>query len=348
MTPGVLLVGTFPPPDAGSAQPSDLMAERLAGRGWRVILTTRRRGRMAGLLDALSTIRRRRGQYGIAQVDVFSGRAFVRAEAACALLRRLGKPYVLALHGGRLPDFARRWPGRVRRLLQSARAVTAPSRWLAEELRAARSDIYVLPNPLDLDRYSFRVRSRPRPELVWLRAFHSVYDPELAVRVLARLAGEFPDARLTMVGPDKRDGSRGRAIREAKRSGVADRIAWSGGVPKTEVPGLLDAADVFLNTSTVDNAPVSVLEAMSSGLCVVSTDVGGMRWLVEDGREGLLVPPRDEGAMAEAVERVLIEPGLAGRLSSAARERAEAHASERIVEQWADLLSGVARGVVDA
>jgi glycosyltransferase involved in cell wall biosynthesis len=293
---------------------------------------------VAGLAEALGTILRRRREYDIAQVDVFSGRAFRRAELACALLSGLGKPWVLTLHGGGLPEFARRRPRRVRRLLARARAVTAPSRWMAEALADLRPDIVVLPNPIEIDRYPFRPRAAPRPNLVWLRAFHAVYAPERAVEVLARLVPEFPDARLTMIGPDKRDGSRERAGEAATRLGVAERIRWTGGVPKSRVPELLDDADLFVNTSTVDNAPVSLLEAMACGLCVVSTDVGGIPWLVEGDREALLVPPRDEAAMAAAARRVLVEPGLAESLSRAGRDRAESHDGRRVYPLWADLL----------
>jgi glycosyltransferase involved in cell wall biosynthesis len=111
-------------------------------------------------------------------------------------------------------------------------------------------------------------------------------------------------------------------------------------VPKSRVPELLDRADVFLNTSTVDNAPVSLLEAMACGLCVVTTDVGGIPWLVERDREAVLVPPRDEVAMAEAARRVMAEPGLAASLSRAGRARAETHDGARIYPRWADLLVG--------
>ncbi|HUP19088.1 MAG TPA: glycosyltransferase family 4 protein [Gemmatimonadota bacterium] len=345
---GVLLVGSFPPPDAGSAQPSDLLAALLAERGWRVLVTSRRRGRVGSLADALATIWRRRHEYDVAQVDVFSGRAFRRAEAACALLGRLGKPFVLTLHGGGLPAFARRRPARVARLLARARAVTAPSTWLAGELAALRPDIQVIPNPLQLERYPFRPRAGARPELIWLRAFHAVYDPERAVEVVARLAVERPRLRLTMIGPDKGDGSRARAIRAAERRGVGDRIRWAGAVPKAEVPSRLDRADVFLNTSTVDNAPVSVLEAMACGLCVVSTDAGGIPELVEDGVEALLAPVGDAGALAAAVGRILDDPDLAGRLSRAGRRRAEANDAAGVVPRWAGVLVGAVPEAVEA
>lgn len=176
-------------------------------RGFTVLRTSSRQNRLSRLADMMSTAWNCRNEYDIAQVDVYSGAAFFWAEAVCAVLRRAGRPYILTLHGGNLPRFASRWPGRVRRLLQSAHTVTAPSSYLPRALQAARKDIELLPNAIDLSRYEFRHRNRVKPRLVWMRAFHEVYNPSLAIRTLVLLQPDYPEAELLMAGPDKGDGS---------------------------------------------------------------------------------------------------------------------------------------------
>ena len=196
-------------------------------------------GRLARLWDMIFKAWQFRQQYEVACVDVFSGPAFLWAEAACALLRRLGKPYVLTLHGGGLPGFSRRYPARVKSLLSSAAAVTCPSPYLVTEMRQSRPDLILLPNGLDLARYSYRERHPPLRRLVWLRAFHELYNPELAVQVLARIRKEFDDVCLTMIGPDKGDGSLQRTkqmARDGRRSG--DRVR-RGQFQGTMCPGSL-------------------------------------------------------------------------------------------------------------
>jgi hypothetical protein len=111
----------------------------------------------------IATVWRERRSYDIAQVDVYSGKAFLLAELACWGLRFVRKPYVLALHGGHLPQFAERWPTRMRRLLRSGAFVTSPSLFLRERMNRMREDIVVLPNVLDVARYRFRVRRNARP-----------------------------------------------------------------------------------------------------------------------------------------------------------------------------------------
>jgi glycosyltransferase involved in cell wall biosynthesis len=338
----VLLAGNFLSASRhGTRGVCEDLATRLGAKGWRVVTTSDKPERLSRLLDMTATAWGSRRDYGVAQVDVYSGHAFLLAEAVCWILRRAGKPYTLALRGGDLPSYARRWPGRVRRLLGSAQVVTTPSSYLLEQLVPYRADLRLLPNPLDLSSYTFRLREQPGPRLVWLRAFHAIYNPSLAPRVLAELSQDFPGLHLTMIGPDKGDGSLQAAQLTARELGVGGRITWIEGVPKDEVPGRLNEGDIFLNTANVDNTPVSVMEAMACGLCVVSTNVGGIPYLLEDGADSLLVPAGDADAMAAAVRRVLTEQDLPARLSTNAHTKAAQWDWSLILPRWETLLRDV-------
>lgn len=334
----VLLVGNFLSGTLGSYDVCEDLANRLVSLGWPVITTSRKFNRFLRLLDMLATIWYRRHEYVVAHVDVFSGPAFLLTETVCWMLRRIGKPYSLTLRGGNLPVFARRWPWRVRRLLGSAAAVATPSRFLLEQMTPYRADLLLLPNPLDLSNYKFVLRDRPLPRLIWLRSFHEIYNPSLAPKVVALLESDFPDVHLIMVGHDKGDGSLQAMQQVAKKLGVADRITVAGGVPKAEVGDWLNKGDVFINTTNVDNTPISVLEAMACGACVVSTNVGGLPYLLENERDALLVPPDNPQAMAAAVHRALTEPRFAEWLSRNARQKAEQFDWSVILPQWERLV----------
>lgn len=317
------------------------LAERLMGAGWRVTTTSAQRSRPRRLLDMLSTIWRQRDHYAVAYVEVFSGLGFIQAEAAAALLRLLKKPYVLALHGGNLPAFAQADPARVRFLLASAAVVTAPSEYLRGGLAHLRPDIQIIPNALDLSAYPFRLRQPPAPKLVWLRAMHAIYNPTLAIRVVAQLRHQFPDLHLWMVGPDKGDGTLEQVRAAIAEHNVSSLVTIVGGVPKAEVPAWIDKGDVFISTTNFDNTPVSVIEAMACGACVVSTNVGGVPDLVQDGVHGLLVPPDDVAAMSAAVARILTEPGLGAGLSQRAHSYAIGFDWVRVLAMWDVLLAGL-------
>lgn len=119
----VLLIGNFLFSSIGNRSVCEDLALQLVAANRPVFITSERPGRLARLFDMLSTVWRKRREYSLAQIDVFSGLAFIWAEAVCQALRWVGKPYILTLHGGSLPSFAQRWPRRVRHLLRSAATV---------------------------------------------------------------------------------------------------------------------------------------------------------------------------------------------------------------------------------
>nr|WP_281720575.1 glycosyltransferase family 4 protein [Nitrosomonas nitrosa] len=294
------------------------------------------------MIDFLYTVWRQRSRYKVAQVDVYSGFAFIWGELVCLALRMIRKPFVLTLHGGNLPAFADRFGKRVQRLLVSSSAVTTPSAYLFEKMRPYREDLVLIPNPLNLNKYPFRHRQHPQPTLVWLRAFHDIYNPSLAVKVLASLVEKFSTAKLVMVGPNKGDGSYEAMLSLATKLGVQRRVICPGQVAKDEIAHWLHRGDIFLNTTRVDNTPISVLEAMACGLCIISTNVGGIPYLLQNESDALFVPSDDHGAMIKAVERLLTEEGLAGVLSRNARRKVEQFDWSNILPRWEKLLTKIA------
>jgi glycosyltransferase involved in cell wall biosynthesis len=139
-----------------------------------------------------------------------------------------------------------------------------------------------------------------------------------------------------MVGPDKGDGSLTACKNKAENLGIGEAVTFVGAVPKSDVPAWLDKGDIFINTTTVDNTPVSVLEALAQGCCVVSTNVGGMPYLLENGSTGLLVPSNDVTAMSDAM---LANPETAAALSKSGSTFASKCDYPLILDHWEACLS---------
>jgi glycosyltransferase involved in cell wall biosynthesis len=208
-----------------------------------------------------------------------------------------------------------------------------------------RPDIKLLPNAIDISLYNFRPRSHPNPRLVWMRAFHRTYNPVLVPRVIHRLLDRFPDIRLEMIGPDKGDGSLADTQLEVERLSLSAHIRIVGKIAKADVPAWLARGDVFVNSTNVDNTPVSVIEAMACGLCVVSTNVGGLPYLLSHDENAALVPPNDADAMASAVARILSEPAYSARLSANARATAERFDWAPVLKEWDRMLESLLREI---
>lgn len=140
-------------------------------------------------------------------------------------------------------------------------------------------------------------------------------DHVTLVRAAAVLAERHPEARVVLAGREGHASPRiGRAVAE---TGVGDRVVLLG--HRDDVPALLDSADVFVLSSRYEGAAGSVIEAMRAGLPIVSTDVAGLRGILHDGDNAVVVPVGDPQALATGIARVLDDSELAGRLGAGAR-----------------------------
>lgn len=337
----ILIVSNFFVANQAGWGPHLDIAQALNERGWRVIKTSWYRQRVIRLVDMLWTAWYHRHHYSVAQVDVYSGPAFMWAETVCKLLTLLGKPFILTLHGGNLPDFAQKYSERVRNLLQSATYVTAPSAYLIEKMQVYRTDLILLPNPVELDHYPYRLRETTKPALCWLRTFRYIYNPQMAIRALAQLVEDFPDVVLTMIGHDSGDGTLQDVVRLAEEFNVTDNLKIIKGVSKRDVPSWLSKSDVFINTALFDNTPVSVIEAQACGLCLISTRVGGLPYMLEDKINVLFVPPEDNKALVAAIRKVLTDNQVSSMLSENGHQNAIKYDLSAVIAQWEDLYNQV-------
>ena len=337
----IYIAGNFLSKSVGVRGAGEDLAEKLRADGWSVISASSHPERFWRLIDLLWTAWSSRDKYQIAIVEVYSDLAFLWAELVCLLLRFVKKPYMLTLHGGKLPEFASKNSNRFRNLVLSAKVVTTPSKYLQQELHGIHEKIIYLPNGIELSAYPYRRLDAPEPNLIWLRAFHHIYNPELAIEVLNQLVGEYPAATLTMIGPDKGDGSLSEVRQLIEKYNLTKSVSIKGAIPKNLIGQYLSEGNVFLNTTSYESFGVSVMEAAACGLCVVTTNAGELPFLWENKLDALIVPMNDSKAMADAVIRILTEPGLAQKLSTNARKKAENYDWSVILPQWEALFEKV-------
>lgn len=318
------------------------LVPQLRAAGFEVAVASESLAAVRRMRDQLAVVARTPRRRACVVIDFYSGpRAFYAAATVALACRLLRRRYVLVLHGGELPSRIEGSQAVLRRVVRGASAVTSPSPYLARHF-APLVSVDVIPNGIDTALYEARLRSNPRPRVVYLRAFERVYGCIELVEAFATIVKQRPDATLEMIGPDK-DGSRAACEALALRLGIADRVTFRPRIPKSEVRRLGDLHDVFVNPTFADNTPVSVIEAMALGMCIVSTDAGGLQDLLEHDRSAVIVPTGDVGALAAGILRVLDDPALAARISAGARHEAEAMDWSHVVPAWTALLARVAR-----
>jgi len=270
-------------------------------------------------------------------IDTYSTSAFWYAYMTGQLASLSGTKYIPILHGGDLPKRLVRSKRACGKLFKNSYSNVAVSGYLQHEFKKRGYKTIVIPNSIDINKYSFRLRDHPKPRLLWVRSFHRQYNPNMAADALVELLKIFPDAELCMVGPDK-DSSRVEFENYVREKGIENHIRISGKLEKEAWIRLSENFSFFINTTNVDNTPVSVIEAMALGMCVISTNPGGLPYLLDDGIDSFMVKPGDSKAMADQINNLINNPQLARSISQKARQKAQSFDWEQVRQKWIELL----------
>ena len=305
---------------------------------YEMITVSDKANKVLRLIDMLSAIVRHRKQLSLILIDTYSTLNFYYAVICAWQSKMLKIPYIPILHGGNLPKRIQKNRKMSNFIFQNAKINIAPSNYLFEAFKLYGYEVQYIPNSIALENYLFTERKIVRPRLLYVRAFSQVYNPQMAIYVLHKVLKKYSDAKLCMVGPDK-DGTLEKTKDLVRQFGIENHVVFMGKMEKYAWIDLSKEYDIFINTTNFDNTPVSVMEAMALGLPVVSTNVGGIPYLVEDGVDGLLVEPKNVDEMCEKVEYLLEYPDKAYMLAMAARKKVGSFSWSRVKKEWDKVLS---------
>jgi phenylacetate-CoA ligase len=329
----VALVGPLPPPAGGMANQTVQLGTLLRAAGAEVELVRvnppwapRWVAGIRGLRAALRLppylwrLWRAAGRAQLLHVMANSGWSWHLYAAPAIWIGRLrGKGVVVNYRGGEAEAFLARSAGLVGFSIRRAHAVVVPSAFLSGVFGRHDLATQIVPNIIDLQRF-VPARTVPgRAEILIARHLEALYDHATALRAFALVRRELPRARLTICGEGPELPRLEQLSRELR---LDDAVHFTGKTGHAAMADIYRRSDLMLNPSLADNMPNSVLEAWASGVPVVSTNVGGIPHLVNDQVTGLLVPPGDHAAMAQAMLAVLRDPGLAGALTAAGLDEA--------------------------
>lgn len=219
-------------------------------------------------------------------IDVFSTKAFYFACWVSFISILFRKKYILNLHGGNLPDRYLRSPKLFKYILHKAHKITAPSGYLKEYFTKQGFSVELIPNPINLADYPITTTHLDFPVILYLRGYGNIYQPELLIHAMTHIRNKFPHAHLYMFGNDL-DGGLEKCLDIIHTHNLQDNITISGPVSKSVWIETAKKCNVCISVPKIDNTPVSVLEAMAMGIPVISSHVGGMKWIIEDNVNGI-------------------------------------------------------------
>jgi L-malate glycosyltransferase len=270
-------------------------------------------------------------KYDIIHIYSASYFSFLLAPTPAILVSRLfRKRTILNYHSGEARDHLSRWRRTAIPTIRLFDTVITPSGYLVDVFKDFELSAKSIFNFVDTDRFRFRERKLIQPVFLSNRNFEAHYNVSCSLRAFSRIQQALPEARLIVVG----DGPEKEKLHSLANELRLQNVEFVGRIPPEEMPMIYDRADVYLNSPSVDNMPVSIIEAFACGLPVVSTNSGGIPYIVENGMTGLLADDNDHRGLADAALLLFEDTGLANRLAAAARDEVRKYSWENVRKEW--------------
>jgi glycosyltransferase involved in cell wall biosynthesis len=351
------LVGPLPPPPGGMANQTQQLAKLLRDEGILVELIQVNRsysprwvGQIKGiraafrLLPYLIHLWQCANKVQLFHIMANSGWSWhLFAAPAIWIARIKKKPVIVNYRGGEADAFFDKDFSWVKPSLCQTNAIIVPSGFLEAVFSKRGFSTCIVPNIIDLSRFSARTGSRvvsktDSPHILVARNLELIYDNATALRAFSIVIKLLPTSRLTITG----SGPERQALENLSAElGLQDAVIFTGRVNNNEMAALYHSSDVMVNPSLADNMPISVLEALASGVPVVSTNVGGVPYLVEHGNTALLVPVQDPVAMADAILVLLNDPAKAQQIRSAGLNAVQSYTWKKVRNRLLDVYENV-------
>lgn len=315
----------------------ETLGSSLSKEGHTIVYASDKKSQVVRLLDMVFKTITNSFKTNYVLIDTYSTSSFYYALLISQLCRIFRLKYIPILHGGNLPFRLEKSPFLSDLIFKNAYKNVAPSGYLWDVFKAKyEANLIFIPNAIVIKDYNFSNKEFIVPKVLWVRSFSKIYNPKMAIDVLFNLKKDFPNATLTMVGPDKEN-----LIEDCKKhaSELNVDVKFTGKLAKKEWVELSKDYNVFINTTHFDNTPISVIEAMALGLPIVSTNVGGIPFLLSDKENGLLIADNDTEGMTNAITEIFNNQILRKKITTNARNTVESFDWNVIKQKWFEILN---------
>ena len=323
----VLLICNFKPGVGGISGQVEALQRHLVEEGYVADVFSCRGSLVKRLLMPFSLFQKIR-HYDVAHIHCCSGSGFFPAVLGVGIARIARKRIVLTYHGGGGSSFFAKHERLVKHYLMRTDANIVLSGFLGDVFDKYRIPYFIIPNIIELDETLYRNRRTVKPDFICIRSHEEIYNIPCIFRAFKQVQEKIPNATLTLVG----DGSLHETlISQASGMGL-DNVRFTGRVNNSEIYNYLNNSDILLSSPTVDNMPVSILEAMNAGLLVISSKVGGVPYMIENEKNGLLFPSNDNCALAKCMLHALENIQDTLRIMEAAHNEVKKYSWESVRE----------------
>lgn len=257
------------------------------------------------------------------------------------------KCIIVTYHGGGAENYFAKHSAFARRWLCRADKVIVLNGYLDKVFHKYRIPCVVIPNIVTLREDIYQPKQGIAPKFISIRHLTELYRVDLIIRAFAQVLEKYPDATLDILGQGDKREELEALVRELEKEGVSElgrKVRFVGQVPNEQIYDYLKANDIMLSAPKIDNMPVSLLEAMNAGVLVISSNVGGVPYMIEHGRTGLLFDGlEDEGVrgLEKQMQWALEHPEESIRMIEAAHIEVQKYTWSEVRKQIIPLYESI-------
>lgn len=339
--PKILLLGPIIIDEKSSGGEGEKLFNILSNEGYTVYKRSRYRNKIKRLFSTLWFLLSSAKKYDIAILLVFSGYGAYVYNLMCAIICYItGKPIIAIIHGGAYYQFYKKSKKINAVLFNYFTKIGTPSLFLKNKFDEEKIALEYIPNFIETEYFTYTKRSNFNYKLIWVRAFHQIYNPTMAIRAIKELSNRYPAVLLTMVGSDR--GEMAKCKELAKQLNIEHHIVFEGFVSaKKHLNALFHQHDIYINTTQYESFGIANFEAALTGLPIVSTNAGEMPYLWQSNINIRLVDVNDHVCMSEQIADLFESHEQRIKLGEAGYKLANSFSWQQVYPFWLNLFKKV-------
>lgn len=334
----VLIVGTDLNQQSDLKTQGQYLRDLLVSAGWNATIVSHFRNPLIRFFDTIIQILKlNKGDVMILQVYSTLG---IYLEGLAVLTGWIKRTKIIStLHGGDIPNAYRSNPIKhfiLNKIIKHSNCITVPSTFISKNIALLENNHLLIHNYVNLNEYENKPKPNDIIRIFWMRSYHPTYNPLKAVKILEYIRSHNIPAQLTMAGKDF--GQFNETATYIKSSKYKKDIRIYAVIDNKLKNKLASQCNVYLCTNNIDNAPVSFIEMMAMGLPIVSTNVGGIPYYVENGKHAILSKDNSIEDMANLIIQLHRNRELQDHIIDNGIQFSKAFSAEAVLKSWETLL----------
>lgn len=329
--------GSFLSKHGGLKSQGEFLSDALEKNGIDILRLTESKNKFKRIVDVFLNIKSNKSKLNLIILQVF-GTKSIFLECFILFLSKIFRIKVIShVHGGSIPEIYERKKFLFDYIFSHCKINITPSPYLYNFLKSKGFNAKIIYNFIDDKDYEYYEKETIKPTILWMRTFHKIYNPKMAILTIIELKNKIENVKLYMAGYDS-----------GEKKNISLMVEEFNLNKEIEILGVLDnegkqkyskICDIYLNTTNVDNSPVSIIEMMAFGLNIISTDAGGIKDMIKNNINSIIIPKNDYEKMAESIFYLIRNQEIAKVLRENARLESEKYREKNIITIWKNLIN---------